>query len=72
MSSLDPFIARLTEAADWLTEQIDGGDECRGRDVEISRHIRAVEGAAALLRAYEQHVTTVDAAVDTLRREVTR
>ena len=72
MSNLDPFIARLTDAADWLTEQIDGSDECRGRDAEIRRHIRAVEGAAALLRAYEQHVATVDRAIDGLRKEVTR
>lgn len=63
MDTADRVISRLDEVAEWLTEQIDGGDECRGRDQEISAYIRYVEGAAAILRAYSNYVAQVDAAV---------
>lgn len=71
-AAVDAYIARLTQASDWLGEQIDGGDECRGRDAEISRHIRAVDGAAAMLRAFSNHAAVVDRAIDTLRKEIQR
>jgi len=54
-------IADLEELADYLHEQIDGGDECRGRDQRISANIRTVEAAARLLAAYIEYAEGVDA-----------
>ena len=43
-------IDALEEVIDWLHDQIDGGDECRGRDGVISHHIRGLEAAQVELR----------------------
>lgn len=48
-------IVALEDAAEYLRGQIDGGDECRDRDHEISRHIRSIEVAGQLLEAYAAH-----------------
>lgn len=40
---------KLNELREWLLDQIDGGDECRGRDGEISTHIDSVEWALIVL-----------------------
>lgn len=43
----NPRYQRITKSLKELREQIDGGEECRGRDGEISEIIRILEGEAA-------------------------
>lgn len=44
------LLNNLMDASEWLEDQIDGGDECRGRDSTISGHIRAIESAIGELK----------------------
>lgn len=51
----------LKELAEELREQIDGGEERRGRDSRLSSQIRTVEAAATLLNAYSEYQRGVEA-----------
>lgn len=35
--------SEIEELRDWLHDQIDGGEECRGRDARISSYIRELD-----------------------------
>jgi len=39
-------LSRIPKAIEELESQIDGGEECRGRDTQISHVIRILEGTA--------------------------
>lgn len=39
------LLSRIPKAIEELSSQIDGGEECRGRDQQISEVIRILEGA---------------------------
>lgn len=42
----------VDDVLEWLRDQIDGGDECHGRDQAISAHIRTLESARDLLHGF--------------------
>lgn len=45
MQDAAAVLSRIPKAIEKLREQIDGGEECRGRDQQISEVIRILEGA---------------------------
>ena len=46
MDDAAELLSRIPKAIKELNNQIDGGDECRGRDSEISEVIKILEGEA--------------------------
>jgi len=46
MQDAATVLSRIPKAIEELRDQIDGGEECRGRDQQISEVIRILEGAA--------------------------
>ena len=45
MQDAATVLSRIPKAIEELRDQIDGGEECRGRDQQISEVIRILEGA---------------------------
>ena len=46
MQDAATVLSRIPKAIEELRDQIDGGEECRGRDQQISEVIRILEGTA--------------------------
>lgn len=46
MQDAATILSRIPKAIEELLGQIDGGEECRGRDQQISEVIRILEGTA--------------------------
>ena len=45
MQDAATVLSRIPKAVEELRDMIDGGEECRGRDSQISEVIRLLEGA---------------------------